>query len=363
MEPYRINFDGLLRSTASWAKVNRELLLGLRGHPRTKVAVQPRRGFNWDRDFTLPDSLKKSPDTLDDADFTLSFTFPPLLDRIDDGNGHHLLLSIYEATHLPSSWVEPLERFDGTILVPTRHCESIYERSGIDSEKLKRIPYGFNPEFYYPEEATRNRSEEIRIITIATPHYRKGLDCLEGVSDLAVSDNINWSVHCPYRPEKNHDFWEHPGTIDRLENEGFDLSVGTLSEQEVADRLRAADLCVQPSRSEGFGLVILESMACGTPVVTTNWGGHLDFAGEGMILIDGSRRYAGRCQYHERHPDAKIYEPDPLEFRETLRRLASKPKKLKELSQKAQDTVSGWTWEASAQRLVNYLRSRNNTKS
>lgn len=50
------------------------------------------------------------------------------------------------------------------------------------------------------------------------------------------------------------------------------------TEQEMADLYRSADLFVSTSWFEAFGLPPLEAMACGTPVVTTNSGGVLDFA-------------------------------------------------------------------------------------
>ena len=49
---------------------------------------------------------------------------------------------------------------------------------------------------------------------------------------------------------------------------------GAIPEEELSDFYRAADLTVVPSRSlEGFGLVALESLACGTPVVVSDAGG------------------------------------------------------------------------------------------
>lgn len=52
---------------------------------------------------------------------------------------------------------------------------------------------------------------------------------------------------------------------------------------ELPDRYRAADVCVFPSEwEEPFGLVPIEAMACGTPVVATGTGGSAEF------LVDGA---------------------------------------------------------------------------
>ena len=50
--------------------------------------------------------------------------------------------------------------------------------------------------------------------------------------------------------------------------------MGAVSDDDLVALYRAADVCVVPSRSlEGFGLVVLEALACGTPVVVTDVGG------------------------------------------------------------------------------------------
>ena len=49
--------------------------------------------------------------------------------------------------------------------------------------------------------------------------------------------------------------------------------VGSISQSELADFYRAADVLIFPSYYESFGLVALEAMASGTPVVASRVGG------------------------------------------------------------------------------------------
>jgi glycosyltransferase involved in cell wall biosynthesis len=72
------------------------------------------------------------------------------------------------------------------------------------------------------------------------------------------------------------------GLADRV------VFTGRVVEQEKADLYRLADAYVMPSRGEGFGIVLLEAMACGVPVVASRIDGGREALRDGAlgILVD-----------------------------------------------------------------------------
>ncbi len=61
---------------------------------------------------------------------------------------------------------------------------------------------------------------------------------------------------------------------------------GRVDDEELAALYRGARCLVFPSLYEGFGLPVLEAMACGTPVVTTRGGATEEVAGGAAVLVD-----------------------------------------------------------------------------
>ncbi len=62
--------------------------------------------------------------------------------------------------------------------------------------------------------------------------------------------------------------------------------LGRVSDEELAALYRGARCLVYPSLYEGFGIPVLEAMACGTPVVTSAGGATEEVAGGAAVLVD-----------------------------------------------------------------------------
>ncbi|NES79253.1 MULTISPECIES: glycosyltransferase family 1 protein [Okeania] len=113
--------------------------------------------------------------------------------------------------------------------------------------------------------------------------------------------------------------------------------VGYLRGQELASAYASADAFIFPSRTETLGLVLLEAMAAGTPVVAANSGGIPDIVTNGIngYLFDpvDEKGAIGATQSLLAHS----------EERETLR-------------QNARSEAESWGWSAATQQLRNYYQ-------
>lgn len=88
---------------------------------------------------------------------------------------------------------------------------------------------------------------------------------------------------------------EEHGVADRVHFMGF------VEEQEKLELLSMSDIYVSTSQHEGFGLVYLEGMACGLPIVCYNHGGQTDFLIDGktgyLVELDDLTAFEERCRY------------------------------------------------------------------
>ena len=75
-------------------------------------------------------------------------------------------------------------------------------------------------------------------------------------------------------------------SLDRHGLRGRTTRLSGLPEEELVALIGAARACAVPSLYEGFGLTVLEAMACGTPVVCSNATSLPEVAGDAALLVD-----------------------------------------------------------------------------
>jgi glycosyltransferase involved in cell wall biosynthesis len=83
--------------------------------------------------------------------------------------------------------------------------------------------------------------------------------------------------------------WRYEDELDVVRQLGLDDRVHVLGFVDGADMpalYSAADLLAFPSLYEGFGLPVLEAMACGTPVITSSVSALPEVAGDAALLVD-----------------------------------------------------------------------------
>lgn len=83
--------------------------------------------------------------------------------------------------------------------------------------------------------------------------------------------------------------WHHEHLLRQLAERPELANVrrlGQVSQEDLLDLYNGADLFVYPSLAEGFGLPLLEAMACGAPVITSAGGATAEVAGDAALLVD-----------------------------------------------------------------------------
>ena len=350
-----VHFVGLLQSPVSWAKVSRELLAALVeiGCP---VTITPARGFLYSPQITLdPRLVSCITDAPVNPDVQMVFDYPPLYKRLTGKK--NIALLVYEASRLPPGWVDACNQYVDRITVPSQHCVRILQQSGVRNDTIVMIPYGFNPTHYYPGPVSQLR-EQFTFLSVATPHKRKCLKQLIHAFFTVFHDQpaVRLIIKVPYIPRGKKAFWE-----DDIQDAGAPRVMwirDLYTELQMAELYRSCDCYVQPSVSEGFGLSILEALACGKPVIVTGWGGHMDFcAPDNAFVLDYTMQQADDMQYGDKAADACVAIPSQKHLEDTLYTVWHDQSRIHEKVQRARQSVQHLTWRHMAEDICTLIQS------
>jgi D-inositol-3-phosphate glycosyltransferase len=171
--------------------------------------------------------------------------------------------------------------------VDSGHLESYY---GADTERVSIVPCGVDLDQFQPGSRTRARQglgfgDEPLVLFVGRIQQLKGIDVLLRATAILAARAESAQTRPPRivivggRPSGESDDPEarELGRLKALaQNLGIEKLLdwrGAVAHEQLSQYYQAADVTVMPSTYESFGLVAVESMACGTPVVASRVGG------------------------------------------------------------------------------------------
>jgi glycosyltransferase involved in cell wall biosynthesis len=206
---------------------------------------------------------------------------------------------------------------------------------GVPRTTVSVVPFGVDPARFSAEGPIAPRSERPRLIAVATHLRRDGLEtAVRALADIPDAELL--IAGGPARPmlrkdETCCDLARLAGSLGISDRVKF---AGQVSQDDMPALLRSADLMVDVSWYEPFGMACLEAMACGTPVIASALGGHLD------TVVDGTT-------------GVLVPPGHPAQLARRIRRLLASPMLLEGFGIAAADRAQArYSWERVARETV-----------
>jgi D-inositol-3-phosphate glycosyltransferase len=160
---------------------------------------------------------------------------------------------------------------------------------GADAAKITVIPCGVDLSLFrpIPMDEARERLDicerKHMVLFVGRIERLKGIDTLLEAMGIVVRGFSNWQEEicvCIVGGDASEDSTVLDKEMERLRNLRAELGIadlvtflGAQAQDTLPDHYSAADVVVMPSYYESFGMVALEAMACGTPVIASQVGG------------------------------------------------------------------------------------------
>jgi glycosyltransferase involved in cell wall biosynthesis len=226
-----------------------------------------------------------------------------------------------------------IDHSDHIIAVSESTRQVATDAHGVASDKITTVYHGVAPEwrtgFEQPEtplpEALRDRRF---IFSLGNSLPYKNLPrLLQAFAEIADSAPDLTLVFAGRGEGKQHlmQMARSLGVADRIH------FAGQLSDGEIRACFQHALFFAFPSLIEGFGLPVLEAMASGCPVLTSNCSSLAEIAGEHAVLVD---------------PQASA------SIAAGMQRLLTDPELRQQLADRGQHRAANFTWQASAEQTL-----------
>ena len=184
-------------------------------------------------------------------------------------------LTFFELDTLSDEEICNINSLD-VLFVASRWAKDIVDRHC--DVKCVVAPMGVDTKTFYPMYQLPN-DDTYRFFSCGKIEVRKGHDVLHEIFNRAFRPNDNVELHIkwsnPFLSDQDHAKWEHMYKNTPLGHKIFFHK--TKSQEQLNALINQCDCGIFPTRAEGFGLSILETIACNKPVITTNYSAPTEF--------------------------------------------------------------------------------------
>lgn len=186
--------------------------------------------------------------------------------------------------------VRGMLKADHIISVSNNTKQDISKYLSIHRNQITTVPNAVNTNFSVeaPEKVDAFRSrhcrtlDEVCLLNVGSAHSRKNMLMVLNVLNQLKKDGLAvrlWRTGGNFTPQQ-----EEYIQFNNLAEDILDF--GIIDDEQLVLIYNSSDILLAPSLYEGFGLTILEAMACGLPVITSNCSSLPEVAGDAAILIE-----------------------------------------------------------------------------
>lgn len=270
--------------------------------------------------------------------------------------------TMLETDRIPEEWAHQANQMD-EVWVPSHFNLETFRESGV-TRPIHVVPLGVDINYFHPAVRVYPVEDVFVFLSIFEWGERKAPEILLRAfnDEFSAREDVVLVVKT---------FNRDPGVdiYQQIRDLGLDPRGGQIivSLNEIVPRYqlgalyRSCDCFVLPTRGEGWGMPILEAMACGVPVIATYWSAQTEFMtpeNSFPLEIEGLVPARAKCPYYQ---GFRWAQPSYEHLRYLLRFVYENQEQARRVGARAaREVAEKWTWEHTAQRIIERLRQIRN---